>query len=100
MSEVKCGDFLAFYVFKPVDGVVAIYRVVSDPFEGDEDIWGGGRYPYRIRIEPIQELARGMSEPIPLHLVFGTFDYGRGVIVEPYLRGVSLLRIYDKQFES
>jgi len=100
LSEVKVGDLLAIYVFKPIDGIVAIYRVISSPFEHNEDIWGGGRYPYRIRIEPIPEFAQGYTKPIPLHLLFGTFSNRKGITIEPYLRGVFLFKLGGEQLQT
>ena len=73
-NEVKIGDFLVFYVFKPVNGIVAIYKVVSDPFEDHEEIWGRERYPYRVRLEPIHDFVEVIREPIPLYLVLRTFN--------------------------
>jgi len=99
LNEVNIGDLLVFYVFKPVNGIVAIYRIVSNPYKGNEDIWGRSRYPYRVRIEPIPDFMKKERKPIPLCLLFGTFNNKRGIVVEPYLRGVLLAKIHDRQFQ-
>ena len=97
MNEVKPGDLIAFYVMKSMNGIVAIYRVVSHPFEGHEDLWGGNRYPYRVHIEAIAEFMKDERNPVPLHAVFGRLNEKLGIIIEPYLRGVSLVKLNDKQ---
>jgi len=86
-------------VFKPVNGIVAIHRVISNPYKGNEDIWNSGQYPYRVRIESIPEFMREKRKPIPLYLLFGIFDNKEGIFVELYLRGVSLAKINDNQFQ-
>jgi len=89
---------LVFYVFKPVNGIVAIYRVISNPYEGNEDIWGVGQYPYRVQIEPIPDFIRERKNPIPLCLLFGIFNEKEGIFAEPYLRGVSLAEMNKNEF--
>jgi hypothetical protein len=37
--------------------------------------------------------------PIPLHQVLGSFDAGKGIVIEPYLRGVSMIRLQDESYE-
>lgn len=98
LSKVKIGDLLAFYIVKPINGIVAIYKVVSDIFEDSKDIWGRNRYPYRIRIKPIPEFHRDDGKAIPLYHIYGSFNEKKGIIIEPFLKGVLLVKLNNDQF--
>jgi len=58
-------------VFKPINGIIAVYRVTPEVYEDRQDIWGKDRYPLRVRIELVPNLQRDESNPIPLSSFFG-----------------------------
>ena len=99
-TRVRTGDLLVFHVFKPINGIVAVCKVESEVFESHQDIWGKGRYPFRVRIEFIPKLTRNESKPVPLRFLFGKIDDEGEVAVEPYLRGICITRISNEQYKK
>ena len=99
MSKVKPNDLLIFHVLRPVNGIVAVCRVVSQVYEDNESIWGKDRYPLRVRIEVVPDLQRDGRNPIPLSILFGT-NSGGEVSVEPFLKNVWITAVSLEQFES
>jgi predicted RNA-binding protein len=100
LLNVKPGDLLAFHVLKPVDGIVSVYRVVSEVFENHEDIWGRSRYPFRVRIEPMPHMLRDIDKPIPLSAILGKGDKQSEIEIEPYLKNVWITKISERQYEN
>lgn len=98
LSCVKPGDILVFHVLKPIDGVVAMYKIISEVFENHKDIWGKGSYPFRVKIELLSEFSRNKNGPIPLSSFFGKIDVEKGIRIEPFLKGVWITRISHKQY--
>jgi len=58
-------------------------------FNDNTDLWGQGRYPYRIRTEILREF----PENIPLSRLIGRRDDEKGFEIIPYLRGVEIVEI-------
>lgn len=98
-TRVRPDDLLIFHVLKPINGIVAICRVKSEVFENHRDIWGKGRYPFRVKIEFISNLTRNESKPIPLSFFFGEINDKEGIKVEPYLRNVWITKISNEQYK-
>lgn len=86
-------------MLRPVNGIVAVCRVVSQVYEDNESIWGKDRYPLRVRIEVVPDLQRDGRNPIPLSILFGT-NSGGEVSVEPFLKNVWITAVSLEQFES
>lgn len=99
-SHLRPRDILVFYILKPVNGIIAIGRVESKVFENYQDIWGKGRYPFRVRIELIPEFTTNKNESIPLSSFFGRIVNEKGIIIEPYLKNVWITHISDKQYQK
>lgn len=87
-------------MFRPIDGIVAISKVVSDIDEIQDDLWGAGGYPFRIRIEHVPGFIRDNREPIPLSSFLGAVYKEKGITVEPFLKGASLIPINRRQFQK
>ena len=98
-NRVRPSDLLVFHVLKPINGIVAICKVKSDVFEDHQDIWGKGRYPFRVRIEFIPDFTRNENQPIPLSSILGKIDSEEGIRIEPYLRNIWITRLSDKQYK-
>jgi len=96
--RIQPGDLLVFHVLKPINGIVSVCKVTSEVFENHQDIWGRGRYPFRVKIEFIQHFTRNKEKPIPLSSVCGKINSQRGIIIEPYLKNVWITRISKNQY--
>jgi len=99
MKQVRQNDILIFHVFKPINGIVGVAKVISEVFEDNRDIWGRDRYPLRIRIELIPDLCGHNCSAVPISSLFGE-PYGDGITVEPYLKGVWLVKITEGQYRK
>ena len=97
-SCVKPGDILAFYVLGSIRGIVALGRINSKVFESHQDMWGKGRYPFRVKIEIMPEFAKNENDPIPLAAFFGKIDSKKGITIEPYLKNVWITNIPQEQY--
>ena len=95
MSQVKPGDFLVFYVMKPVNGIVAVYTVTSEMFEDNRKL---RRFPFKIKIEPVPGLVKKESDSIPLSHLMG--KVGEEVEVFPLFKDMSLTQISDRQLRK
>lgn len=98
MEEVSQGDILVFHVLGPSGGIVAVGRVSSDMFESHQDLWGMGRYPLRVRIDPL--FTRQPPDLVPLSCLFGSRERRANASVEPYLRNVWMIRLTDQQYDT
>jgi hypothetical protein len=98
IEKVKSDDLLVFHVLKPVNGIVAICRVVSEVYEDNKDIWGKDRYPLRVRIDFVPGKQRDESNPIPLCSLFGSHSKSE-ISIEPYLRNVWITDVTNKQYQ-
>ena len=74
-------------------------KVKSKVFENHQDIWGKGRYPFRVRIEFILNFTRNENQSLPLSSILGKIDSEEGIRIEPYLRNIWITRISDKQYK-
>lgn len=99
-NRVRPDDLLVFHVLKPINGIVAICKVVSNVFEDHNDVWGKTRYPFRVRIELIPGLVTKEDKTAPLSLLFGKVDIEKGIRIEPYLKNVWITRISEKNFRK
>lgn len=105
LEKIKIGDLLAIYIIHPLRKIIGVCKVVSQPYVGYEDIWGKNshsnvKYPYRIKVEPIDGLVVSKKDSIPLHIVFGYVNSKKGYIIEPYLRNIFFLKMTDKQSKT
>lgn len=98
-NRVRPGDPLVFNALKPINGVVAICKVVSNVFEDHNDSWGKDHYPFRVRIDFVPGPITKEDKPIPLSSLFGKIDVQEGIRIEPYLKNVWITRIYDSQYQ-
>lgn len=87
-----------FYALKPISGIVALGKIESEVFENHQDIWGKGRYPFRVKIELMPGFTRKENNPIPLGSFLGKIDSERGIRIEPYLRNVWVTHISHQQY--
>lgn len=102
-DAVKIGDLLAIYLYPPVRAITGICRVISDPFEDDEPLWGkvSGRAKYRCRIKAeIIAHATPNNKGVPLHKILG-FENEKGkYTVEPYLHGILFFKLSNAQSKT
>jgi HKD family nuclease/predicted RNA-binding protein len=82
IQDVKIGDIITFYIAgaKQFSGV---YRAASEPFEDRTRLWPDKLYPWRVRIEPLNQVGRIYAPEIKDRLPFienpshwGTFLQG------------------------
>jgi len=99
LLEVGKGDFLAIYLLRPVDGFIAICEVISDPYEGHDNVWGKGRYPHRVKIKTLSKFLRSTKNAIPLSSCLGHNVVEEGLTIEPYLHRVALAKISHRSFQ-
>ena len=97
ISRVKQGDLLVFYVMKPVNGIVAVYEVISDAFTAKHEIpyWGKRGFPFRIRIKPVPGLRRDENKAIRL-----SFATGTEAEITPFFKDMSIIKISQEQFKK
>jgi len=96
IKKVKPYDLLIIHVLRPVNGIVAICRAISEVYEDNSDIWGKDRYPLRVQIEIVTKI--GKNKPaIPISSMFG-YSSNLRVTVEPYLKSIWLIKISEQQY--
>jgi predicted RNA-binding protein len=100
ISLVRPGDLLIFHVLKPVNGIVAIAKVISEVFEDHQDIWGRHRYPFRIKIEFNSRFIKNEKECIPLRILFGKIQGKEDIWIEPYLKNIWITQISNTQYQK
>ena len=98
-SQVKKGDLFVFHVLKPVNGVVAVGKVISQIFEDYENIWGRERYPLRVKIEILDEYTRSEREPVPLSKLMGALETTE-IEITLYLRNVWIAKLTEQQYQT
>lgn len=98
LRQVRPGDLIVFPVFKAINGIIAVYRVTSEVYEGHQDIWGKDRYPLRVRIDLIPNLQRDKSNPLPLSSFFGE-PFDKEVKVEPFLKNIWITKVSREQYQ-
>ena len=94
-SRVRPGDILVFYVMKPVNGIVAVYTVMSELFQDNRKL---RRFPFKIKIKPVPGLTKNESDSIPLSHLMGKID--EEVEVSPLFMDMSLTQISDRQLRK
>ena len=99
MAKVQPGDIIIFHVLKPINGIVAIGRVKSTMFESYTDIWGKNRYPFRIKVEILNDFIRQENNPIPISALIG-LPQNSELEIEPYLRNVWITKITKQQYHN
>jgi hypothetical protein len=65
-------------------------------FQDNENIWGKDMYPYRVRVEILNDLLSEKRKPIPLSCLFGN-AINEEITIEPYLRNVWIVKIAKGQ---
>jgi len=99
MAQLSLNDLLIFHILKPVNGIVAIGRVVSDLYIDNSDLWGKDRYPIRVKIELIPDYLRSNENAIPLDVLFGSNPEDE-FSVSPFLKNTWVAPVSQKQFEN
>ena len=97
MKQIKPDDLVIFHVVKPVNGIVAIGKVVSEVYRDGSDIYEGKNYPLRIKIDFDSTLKIREHNPIPLNTIFGNIS--EEFSIEPYLN-IVLAPITKGQYEN
>jgi hypothetical protein len=97
MQQLRPDDLLVFHVLKPVNGVVAVAKVISNVYKDYEDVWGKARYPLRVKLEFVQQLCRDESNPISIGSFLGRIRDGE-IKIEPYLKNVWISKLSEGQY--
>jgi len=96
VSQIKPGDFLAFYLLAPVRSIVGFYRATSSIFvETTIEPWNDRHYLYRIRIQPLSKNAAELGQPIRFDEIVGKIDKIQN---QWSLLGRSAVPLTDKEF--
>jgi len=98
IERVRPGDLLVIHVFKPINGIIAICKVVSEVYEDYSDLWGKGRYPMRVKIHLDQKFLLDESNAIPLSYLFSK-NVSNDVEIEPYLRNIWITKISQDEYK-
>jgi predicted RNA-binding protein len=97
INKVRLGDLLVFHSLRPVNGIVGVFRVASEVYEDNQDIWGPLKYPLRVRLEASPAFRVAIGNPIPISSLFG-YNNKADVVIEPCLKEVSLVKLSKGQF--
>ncbi|MDV3244801.1 MAG: EVE domain-containing protein [Nitrososphaerales archaeon] len=57
IQEVRVGDIITFYIAGAMQ-FSGVYRATSEPFEDRTPLWPDKPYPWRVRIEPLNQVGR------------------------------------------
>jgi len=74
LDKVSVGDFLAFYVFPPIHGMIGLANIISDPYQSSHDYYGGNKYRYIIDLKFDGKYSLDKNNVIPLYKLFGYND--------------------------
>ncbi len=99
MEEVNMGDILFFHILKPVNGIVGRAKVISKMYIDNENIWGKDLYPFRVKIEILNDRLSQKKKPISTSLLLVS-SINKEIVIEPYLRNVHLVKITQDQSEE
>ena len=69
-NEIKPNDLIIIHLLRPINGIVAICKVVSEVYESQKNLWGKDRYPLRVKIEFTPKFLRSSRKTIPLSSLF------------------------------
>lgn len=99
MEEVKIGDLLIIYLLRPANVIVAIYNIVSELHEENQDIWGQDRYPLRVNLKILHDFVKEGYQPQPLSCIYGgnsqsTFS------IEPFFKNVWITKVGENQYQN
>jgi hypothetical protein len=86
---VKRGDIVLVHVLRPINGIVAVYRVKS-LLRGTRGVWDESIYPFGIELEQAEDFKTGM-DPISLSSLMGSSS--RNVEISPFLKGVPIFEV-------
>lgn len=97
LDEVKENDFIAFYIYPPINGIIGISKVISKPFIDNSILWSksglSDKYSYRVKIIILNKYMLKRSKVIPLYEIIGYKNNKKNFIIEPYLRNIMLLKL-------
>lgn len=99
ISLVKPNDLLIFHVLRPVNGIVAVCRVISEVYQDSSDIWGKNQYPFRVKIEFLPDQIRQNDNPISLDILLGN-DPNSEFTIFPFLKDTNIAPVSLKQYED
>jgi predicted RNA-binding protein len=57
IQEVRRGDIITFYIAGAMQ-FSGVYKAVSEPFFDNTPLWPDKPYPWRVRIEPLNQVGR------------------------------------------
>jgi HKD family nuclease len=57
IQDVRIGDVITFYIAGEMK-FSGVYRAASEPFEDRTPLWPDKPYPWRVRIEPLNQVGR------------------------------------------
>jgi hypothetical protein len=95
-EDLQIGDTLFFHVFRTKNGIAGKGRVMSKLFVDNQNIWGKDMYPYRVKVEILNDLLAEKKQPIPISCLFDNV-IDQEITIEPYLRNLSIVRISENQ---
>jgi predicted RNA-binding protein len=82
IQDVRKGDIITFYIARAKQ-FSGVYRAVSEPFFDRAPLWPDKLYPWRVRIEPLNQVGRVDASAVKNRLPFienpehwGTFLQG------------------------
>ena len=92
---MKCGDLVLVHVLRPINGIVAVYRLKS-VLRGTKGVWDESVYPFGIELEQAEGFKTGM-DPISLSSLMGSSS--GNVEISPFLKGVPIFEVPGTSLE-
>jgi hypothetical protein len=98
VKDVKIGDYIAFYIHNAngTSGIVGLCKVIEKPGSSnsinkkDEMEFRKNNYIFKLKI--LFDLSKS-DKLIPLRDVLGIIDEERGIIIEPMLNGILIIKL-------
>jgi hypothetical protein len=100
LDQVSINDNIAFYIYPPLHGIIALGKVISKPFVSDHDYYGENKYKYIIRLQFDTLNILTKDKIMPLHKLIGYYDAENDFIIEPYLRNVIFIELIEDAVTS
>lgn len=100
LEQISVGDYLMFYIFPPVRGIVGACKVTSDMFINSKNYWGGNKYQCRLRLKVISKYVLGKEKSIPLYEIVGYKDDEKEFTIEPFLHNVLFVKLNQSQVKT
>jgi predicted RNA-binding protein with PUA-like domain len=102
LDQTEEGDYIAFYIYPPICGIVGIGKIISKPYIDQSTLWSDNnskedKYSYRIRLNFDVNYILNKKNPIPLYEVLGFNNLDKGYTIEPYLHNVVLIKLSQRE---